>query len=398
MKISAVILLLWAQLCLAPAGFPQSSSDREQQIEAHARRAAEYLKEHKPDLAVAEFKAIVDLDPTNVDVQANVGVLLFFEGKYQQAVPELRAALKLQPNLPKIQALLGTAEKRTGHLSAARADLEEAFPKLQDQKIRVETGMELIEIYSATADLAKAAATVSILRAIEPTDPAILYTAYRVYSDMASESLLSLSIVAPNSARMRQAMAHELAKQGKTAEAIANYRAALKLNPNLPGLHFELADMLNASTAPADRAEAESEYKKALEVDPLDEQAESRLGDIALRNNDLKAAYDRYTRAIQLRPDDPNASLGLAKVFMAMGQPKQAQPLLEKAIELDPTSAVAYFRLSTVYRQIGRTADAKHELAEYEKYKAMKEKLENIYQAMRLVPAGQEQGGMGRRQ
>ena len=49
---------------------------------------------------------------------------------------------------------------------------------------------------------------------------------------------------------MHQAMAHELAKQGHTAEAIENYRAALKIDPQLPGLHFELAEMLRTVSTP----------------------------------------------------------------------------------------------------------------------------------------------------
>jgi tetratricopeptide (TPR) repeat protein len=370
----------------------QSAPSTQQQIASHARHAAEYLRENKPDLAIPEFKAIVALDPNNVDARGNLGVLLFFQGKYADAIPQLRKALKMNPDLPKIRALLGIAEKRTGDLAAARTDLEDAFPKVQDPKIRVETGMELIEADSAMGDLGKAAEIVNALRQLEPTDEAILYTSYRVYSDLAAQSLLSLSLVAPNSARMHQAMAHELAMQGHNAAAIENYRKALALDPNLPGLHFELAEMLNLSTSPADRVEAESQYKQALAVNPFDEQSECRLGDIAARNDDLKEADARYTRAVQLRPSDPDASLGLAKVLMAMGQPQKAQPLLERAIQLDPTSAVAHFRLSTVYRETGRVADAKRELAEYEKYKAMKEKLENLYQAMRLAPAGQEQG------
>jgi predicted Zn-dependent protease len=369
----------------------QSTPATQEQIESHARLAAEYLKEKKPELAVPEFRAIVELNPDNVDARANLGVLLFFEGKYADAIPQLRAALKLNPDLPKIQSLLGYAEKQTGDLATARTDLETAFPKLQDQNIRIQAGMALVEVDSAMGDLDKAAAVVSALRRSEPTDEAILYTSYRVYSDLAAQSLLSLSLVAPNSARMHQAMAHELAMQGNNAAAIENYRKALALDPNLPGLHFELADMLNVSSSPADRAEAARQYQQALVVNPFDEQSECRLGDIAVRNDDLKQAQERYARAVQLRPNDPDANLGLAKVLMAMGQPQKAQPLLERAIQLDPTSAVAHFRLSTVYRQTGRTDDAKRELAEYEKYKAMKEKLENLYQAMRLAPAGQDQ-------
>ena len=379
-------LAVWLWMVLFAARLPcfcQSAPTRQQQIESHAHQAAEYLKENKTDLAVPEFRAIVVLDPSNVDARGNLGVLLFFQGSYADAIPELRAALKLRPTLWKIQALLGIAEKRTGDASAGRSDLEQAFPNVQDQKVRVDTGMELIEIYSGTGDLDKAAATVNVLRKLAPTNEAVLYTAYRVYSDLTAESLLSLSVVAPNSARMHQALAHELAKRGKTEEAIENYRAALKIDPQLPGLHFELAEMLSTFTTPEALAEAESEYKAALQANPADEQSECRLGDIALRRNDTKEAYDRYSRAVQLQPGDPDANIGLAKVLMSMDQPQKAQPLLEHAVQLDPTSAVAHFRLSAVYRETGRPDDAKHELEEYQKYKGMKQKLQEIYRQMR---------------
>jgi len=63
---------------------------------------------------------VVDLDPKNLDAQANLGVLLFFQKEYGQAEPHLRAALDLEPDLAKIQALLGMAEKRTADPAAAR--------------------------------------------------------------------------------------------------------------------------------------------------------------------------------------------------------------------------------------------------------------------------------------
>src|SRR5580704_5781992 len=389
--IRELVVLFWVVLCLGLlACFSQSSPSRQQQIESHNRQAAEYLKQNRPDLAVPEFKAIVALDPNNVDARGNLGTLLFFQGDHTNAIPQLRAALKLRPTLWKTQSLLGIAEKRTGDIIRARGDLEKAFPNVQEEKIRIETGMELIEIDSGTGDLDKAAVIVNDLRKLEPTNEAVLYTAYRIYSDLAAESMLTMAIVAPKSARMHQAMAHELAKHGDTAEAIENYRVALKIDPQLSGLHFELAEMLNTSSVRADQEEAESEYKKALAVNPSDASSESRLGEIAARRNDLDEAYKRYARALELRPDDAEASLGLAKVLMTMGQPQKAEGLLEHVVQLDPTSAVAHFRLSTVYRQTGRTADAKHELEEYQKYKEMKEKLRDTFHAMRVAPAKEE--------
>jgi cytochrome c-type biogenesis protein CcmH/NrfG len=380
MRTKQVVALFWVVLCLGLlAGFSQSIPTRQQQIESHARKAAEFLKENKPDLAVPEFRAIVALNPSNVDALGNLGVLLFFQGAYADAIPELRGALKLQPTLSKIQALLGIAEKRTGDVEAARGDLEKAFPDVQEEKIRIDTGMELIEIESRAGDLDKAAAIVTDLRKLDPTNEALLYTAYRIHSDLAAESLLSLSIVNPNSARMQQALAHELAKRGSTAEAIEHYRAALKLDPTLPGLHFELADMLRTQSTAEGQEEAEKEYKAALEANPLDEQSECRLGDIALRSSDFKQAFDRFSHAVKLQPGDPEASIGLAKALISMNQPEKAEALLQHALQLDPTSAVAHFRLGTIYRQSGRTAEARHEMEEYHKYSQMKEKLRQFY-------------------
>ena len=375
------LLLTTAIPCLS-----QTAPSPQQQVQEHTRKAQQYLRENRPDLAVPEFKAIVALEPNNADARGNLGVLLFFQGAYADAIPQLRAALKMQPSLSKIQALLGMAEKRTGDVHAATGDLEKSFPKLKEQKIRIDAGMELIDLYFAAGDLGKAAATVSVLRELDPTNVEILYAAYRLYSDVADESRLSLIVVAPNSARTHQMMAHELARQGNSAEAIANYREALKLEPNLPGLHFELAEMLNSSSAPDAPRQAELEYKAALAVNPFDEKSECRLGELAAAKGDTAGSREHYERAVKLQPNDPEANIGLAKAFMAVNQPEKALPLLENAVKLDPTSAVAHFRLSTIYRQMGRADDAKREIAEYQKYKNMKEKLRDVYRQMRLEP------------
>jgi tetratricopeptide (TPR) repeat protein len=391
MRTRGVVVLGWVVLSLgSQLSSPQAAPSRQQQIQSHTRQAAEYLQENRPDLAAPEFSAILAIDPNNVDAHGNLGAVLFFQGAYAEAIPQLRAALKLRPTLWKTQALLGIGEKRMGDIDSARRDLEKAFPSLPEKKIRIEAGMELIDLYSKTGDLDKAAATATALRKLEPTDSGILYSSYRIYSELADEALLSLSVVDPNSARMHQALAHELAKRGNTPEAIVNYRAALKLDPQLLGLHFELAEMLRVLGTAASRQEAESEYKAALAANPLDEQSECRLGDLAFRANDLEAASAHYSRAVQLRPDDPEANIGLAKLLMSRGQLQKAEPLLRHALQLDPTSPVAHFRLSTIYRQTGRTAEAKHEVEEFQKYSKMKEQLRAVYQDLHRDQAKDE--------
>ena len=92
----------------------QASGSRQDQIAAHSRLAQQYLNQRRPDLAIPEFQALVALEPQNLDAQGNLGELLFFQGDYVKAEPHLWVARDIQPNLTKIQALLGMAEKRTG--------------------------------------------------------------------------------------------------------------------------------------------------------------------------------------------------------------------------------------------------------------------------------------------
>jgi cytochrome c-type biogenesis protein CcmH/NrfG len=135
-----------------------------------------------------------------------------------------------------------------------------------------------------------------------------------------------MAMLAPKSARMHQIMAQEMARQGNTVGAIAHYREAVKLDPRLPGLRFELAEALNLSEALADQEQVEKEYRAALADNPFDEKAECRLGDIALRASDLESALAYYSRALELQPNDADASLGVGKTLTQMHRNADAEP------------------------------------------------------------------------
>jgi Flp pilus assembly protein TadD len=383
-KIYPVVVFLYVATSCFRLHAQAPGEDVHQQLEMHRRRAHEYLAEKKPELALPELKAMVALDPHDVDALGNLGVLLYFNRDYQAATPPLRAALKLQPGLTKIQALLGMCESRTGDVVNARTDLEAAFSQLQDPKIRLQTGMELIDNYSASSELEKAATIVGTLRQMDPANVQVLYAAYRIYGDLSGESMLSLSLVAPESAQMHQIMAHELARQGKSEGAILQDRKATEIDPKLPGIHFELAELLSNSDDATSKGQAEQEYKTALSVNSHDERSQCRLGDIALLKQDLPAAFSSYSEAVRLQPNDAEANFGLAKTLIAMDQPLNALPVLERAVRLEPTNEAAHFRLGSLYRQQGRVEDAKRELDEYKKYKEMKEKLRAILKEMQI--------------
>ena len=361
------------------------------QAHAHQQQADEYLRQKRPDLAIPEFAAAVAADPSNLDAQANLGVLLFFAGKPQEAEPHLRAALTIDPSLAKVRMLLGTSEHREGHLEDARNDITAALPQITDPKVRQQGGLEIIEIDTALNDLPAAATTATQLKKEFPTDPEVLFAAWQVYSDLADEAVLDLSLAAPQSAQMHQAMAHVLIRERDNKAAIANLREALKINPALPGAHYELAELLRLSTVPADKAEATEQYKLAIQYQPNDAASLTRLGEIAAEGNDHAAAIARYRQALAAQPQYTDAQIGLAYELSETGKPEEAVPLLQQAIGNEPMNMLAHFRLSNVYRRLHRPDDAKRELAEYEKLKTMKDNLRSVYDTMRLdSPQGKD--------
>jgi tetratricopeptide (TPR) repeat protein len=360
----------------------QTAQDVQQRVGALEQQAQKYLQEQKPQLAIPVLREIVAIDPKNLNAQANLGVLVFFQGNYAGAIPHMRAALQLQPDLWKIEALLGIAEKRTGNPSEAQNHLERAFPNLNEPKIQIEAGLELIELESASTQLANALSVAAKLQELAPRNPQVLFAAYQISRLMMDQSLLSMMVAAPDSAEMHMLMAGELGRQGDHTGSIAQFREAIRLNPMLPGAHFELAEQLRTSPDPALNAQAEGEYKAAIKVNQYDEMAWRQLGGIMAGKRDLQSAEEDYRKALALQPKDSDAETGLAIVLISLNRTNEAISLLESAVKDDPTNLVAHYRLSMLYGRAGRPAEAKREMDTFHHYTDVKDKLGKTYKQL----------------
>ncbi len=258
----AVLLTLFAAVTAMAA---QTATSHAAEIHDHLRKAAEYLKAKDPDSAVKEFEAVVALDPKNAEAYANLGVVAFFRRDYRNASQYLRRAVAIDPSLVKSQALLGISERRLGDPSA-RALLEQSFSKLKDKSLRLQVGLELAALYD---QLGEPGATATVMRTLVDLDPDnvdVLFTAQRVYTELADDTLNKLAILAPGSARMQQVIAERLVNGGDLPHAIEHYKKALQIDPHLPGVHFELGEAILQSSLhdPATQAEAEKEFEARI--------------------------------------------------------------------------------------------------------------------------------------
>jgi tetratricopeptide (TPR) repeat protein len=380
---SALILLRLSVTVIA-----QNTADAAQDIAALERKVQKHLQEQQPQLAIPVLAEIVRLDSGNVNAQANLGVLLYFQNKFDHAIPHLEAAAKAQPELWRIHALLGMAQKRIGKSGQAREHLEVAFDGLTEEKIKVQVGLELIELYSGAAQFEKALAIAVKLTQLAPREPQVLLATYQLARQTMDQALLNLLVAAPESAQMHIVMANEMARKGDHIGAVNHYRQALKLNPSLPGAHLLLAEQLRASPDPRMNAQAEAEYRTAIAVNPYDQLARRQLGAVLSAKGDYPAAEENFRQALTLQANDAEAKTGLAIVLISTNRNAEAVPLLESAIQDDPTNMTAHFRLGGLYRRAGRVGEADRETQAFRHYQDLKDKLARMHGQLSAPQAG----------
>ncbi|MGH9397146.1 MAG: tetratricopeptide repeat protein [Terriglobia bacterium] len=279
------------------------------------------------------------------------------------------------------------SEFRLGNRAAAQSLLEESFKHLEDVKLKSEVGADIITLCYQSKDLDPCVDILHGLLQIRPVAPGTLYTAYRVYSDLATRSLSELVQTAPDSAEVREVLAQALASHDDFPGAIAQYRKALEMDPHLAGIHYELGLMiLSNSQAPAALQEAEQQFKLSLKGDPTNANSEYMLGEIEWLQSKPEEALKYYLRSLQLQPNSVDAHIAAGKALTILGQPAKALAELLDAVRLDPRNEVAHYRLAQAYRKLGRTNDAGREDAIFRRLRNSHEPVRALYQEVEEQP------------
>ena len=109
--------------------------------------------------------------------------------------------------------------------------------------------------------------------------------------------------------------------------------------------------------------EAVAEFQAAIELEPDDAEAHRNLGTAYLEQGELEEAVASYGQAIELDPDFGEAYGDLAGAYVNLGRLSEAIAAGEKAIELAPDYAMAYNNLGFAYYTQGMLDEA---IAEYQ--------------------------------
>jgi TolB-like protein/tetratricopeptide (TPR) repeat protein len=158
-----------------------------------------------------------------------------------------------------------------------------------------------------------------------------------------------------------------LRKQFQWADAEAEYKKALVLNPNNSTAHLEYAEWL-LSHGRVDDALAWS--RRGRELDPLGTAGE-RIGWILFQARRYDDSIRELRSFLAVHPDDANAHLFMAFPMIANGQAEEAIPDLEKTASMMHRSPGALELLATAHARAGHRAEALRLLEELKQRQKM---------------------------
>ena len=197
------------------------------------------------------------------------------------------------------------------------------------------------------------------LRAHHPTDPEVLYETARLHLKGWNEAVSAMFGAAPASFRVNQLSAEIFEIQGRYDEAVREYRKAIEKAPGTINLHYRLGRaLLMRSHEPSALDEAMEEFRAELRINPNDAVAEFQVGQILQVQGEAAEALEHLERAVELDGEFPEALLAVAKERIRLERFDEAIALLERALELHPESEPAHYSLMMAYRNAGRRDDA----------------------------------------
>ena len=173
--------------------------------------------------------------------------------------------------------------------------------------------------------------------------------------DDARTELLLADAIRPHS-RTHVALATLYEREGKRAQAFTEYQKAVSIDARDPEPHFGLG-ILYQKDGKTDLALAE--YRKVLAIDPQYVGTYNNLAAIAMEQGDLVTARKQYEKAVEIDPYFPDAYFNLGLIAEQQGRIDDAIGLYEHSASLQPgQSADALTHLLDLYAKRNDVAHA----------------------------------------
>ena len=288
--------------------------------------------------------------PGDFTAHYNLGAALEAQGRLEEAVRELQAAVRANPAHATARNTLGSAFEAQGRRELAAREYREA--------LRIDPGyasahynlgrLLLEEGHTEDAiDHYRAAAR------IEPGDAALqaqLGAALQQAGRLAEaiEQARKALALDPGLESARYNLGRALLESGDANGAVGELGEAVRLRPDDPDARFALGVAL-ATLGRSD--EAVAAFRDALRLRPDDPAAHDALGQLLLASGALDEAIEHLRAGLRQRPDDADACSNLGSALAMKGDLVGARQAFERALAIDPSHAAATAHLARLRAQ-----------------------------------------------
>lgn len=267
---------------------------------------------------------------------------LFKDGQLLKSIEAYEEAIQASPQNPNLYIAVARVQVWAGQYEEAKSNAENAL--LLNPESSMAYAVHAWALDFLGGDENRAEALDSIQRAIELDDRNAIAHAYYAeilidtglfenYDKAAEESRIAYALD-PNLVETRRARAYVLESVGGDRYnyelAVAEYRAAVELNPNLPILHMELGRNLRFMEV---YDEAIDEFTIANTLNPEDPEPDLFISRTYATIGDYAKAIQYAEQAVKDRATDPNLRGNYGVMLFRNFLYERALPQLELAVK-----------------------------------------------------------------
>lgn len=337
-------------------------ASREEALTAKVKLAEIHASRKRIDAAEQVVGDILRRDSGNVDGLRLRAVVRIEQGRLEDAIADVRAALDSQPRSARLMLLLATAYERSGSMELAERQYAQAT---QASEFDPTIGLSYVGFLRRRGNISRTEEILSDLASRRPDN-------INVLSGLAEVKLMRADWAgaAEVSQRMRrignagavadQVLGLSFSGQNQLDEGIQALQRAYTAEPDIGRMNALVATFIRAKQY--DRAEAF--LKSVLSTSPNNAQAYALLGSVHLAKNTPNEAISSFRKAIDVQPKNTVGYQALANFHVREKNFKEATKYLTAGLEQQPND----FNLRLIYAGVlENEGDFEGAIAEYER-------------------------------